>query len=108
MHRTGLSGLRSHLSNERRHLSYTHTCISMLGLGITINRFSVFMQEKEKLVADGSGPLLRSSEYARAGGDSAHRGAAGRGRGHGGVAVPAALTAATRAGPMGAARAVIG
>ena len=67
MHRTGLSDLRSHLSNERTHLSYIRTCISMLGFGITINRFSVFMQEKEKLVADGSGPLLRSSEYAGAG-----------------------------------------
>jgi putative membrane protein len=66
-HRTGLSDLRSHLSNERTHLSYLRTCISLIGFGITINRFSVFLQEKEKLVVDGSGPLMRSSEYAGGG-----------------------------------------
>jgi putative membrane protein len=66
-HRTGLADLRSHLANERTHLSYLRTCISLIGFGITINRFSIFMQEKENLVLDGDGPVMRGSEFAGAG-----------------------------------------
>lgn len=65
--RTGLSDLRSHLANERTHLAYLRTAISLIGFGITINRFSVFLQEKGKLAADQTGPVLRSAEYAGAG-----------------------------------------
>ena len=65
--RTGLSDLRSHLANERTHLAYLRTSISLIGFGITINRFSVFLQEKGKVAADQTGPMLRSSEYAGGG-----------------------------------------
>ena len=65
--RTGLSDLRSHLANERTHLAYLRTSISLIGFGITINRFSVFLQEKGKVAADQTGPMLRSSEHAGAG-----------------------------------------
>ncbi len=68
-HRTGLADLRSHLANERTHLAYLRTSISLIGFGITINRFSVFLQEKGKIAADQTGPIttLRSSEHAGAG-----------------------------------------
>lgn len=65
--RTGLSNLRSHLANERTHLAYLRTAISLIGFGITINRFSVFLQQGGKLAADQTGPILRSSEHAGGG-----------------------------------------
>jgi len=65
--RTSLADLRSNLANERTHLAYLRTAISLIGFGITINRFSVFLQEKGKLATDNSGPMMRSSEYAGAG-----------------------------------------
>lgn len=67
IHRTGLANLRSHLANERTHLAYLRTAISLIGFGITINRFSVFLQQGGKLATDQRGPLLRSSEYAGGG-----------------------------------------
>ena len=67
VHRTGLADLRSHLANERTHLAYLRTAISLVGFGITINRFSIFLQEKGKVATDQTGPLLRSSEHAGAG-----------------------------------------
>lgn len=65
--RTGLSDLRSHLANERTHLAYLRTAISLIGFGITINRFSVFLQENGKLAAHQTGPVLRSAENAGGG-----------------------------------------
>lgn len=65
--RTGLSDLRSHLANERTHLAYLRTSISLIGFGITINRFSLFLQEHGKLASDQTGPMLRSTEHAGAG-----------------------------------------
>jgi putative membrane protein len=67
IHRTGLSDLRSHLANERTHLAYLRTAISLIGFGITINRFSLFLQEHRKLAVGETGPMLRSSEHAGAG-----------------------------------------
>jgi putative membrane protein len=66
-HRTGLSDLRSHLANERTHLAYLRTAISLIGFGITINRFSIFMQESGRVIANGSTAPMRSSEFAGAG-----------------------------------------
>lgn len=65
--RTGLADLRSHLANERTHLAYLRTAVSLIGFGITINRFSIFLQEKGALDASTKEPLFRSSEYAGAG-----------------------------------------
>lgn len=67
MHRTGLSDLRSHLSNERTHLAYLRTVISLIGFGVTINRFSIYLQEQGRLARDQSGPMLRNTENAGAG-----------------------------------------
>lgn len=64
VHRTGLADLRSHLANERTHLAYLRTAVSLIGFGITINRFSIYLQDKGKLASDATGPLLRSSENA--------------------------------------------
>jgi len=67
MQRTGLADLRSHLANERTHLAYLRTAVSLIGFGVTINRFSVFLQEKGKVDASQTEPVLRSSEHAGAG-----------------------------------------
>ena len=63
-HRTGLADLRSHLANERTHLAYLRTAVSLIGFGITINRFSVFLQEKGKVAIGQTSRVLRSSENA--------------------------------------------
>lgn len=65
--RTGLADLRSHLANERTHLAYLRTAVSLIGFGITINRFSIFLQEKGAFGAGVKEPLLRSSAHAGAG-----------------------------------------
>jgi len=65
--RTGLADLRSHLANERTHLAYLRTCISLIGFGITINRFSIFLMEKGVLGASTREPVFRSTEHAGAG-----------------------------------------
>lgn len=65
--RTGLADLRSHLANERTHLAYLRTSISLIGFGITINRFSLFLQEKGRVELGETGPMLRSAEHAGAG-----------------------------------------
>jgi putative membrane protein len=49
--RTSLADLRSHLANERTHLAYMRTCVSLIGFGITLNRFAVFLQQNDKLQA---------------------------------------------------------
>lgn len=65
--RTGLADLRSHLANERTHVAYLRTAISLIGFGITINRFSVFLQEKGKVDIGQTAGTFRSSEYAGSG-----------------------------------------
>ena len=42
-YRTHVSNLRSHLANERTHLAYLRTTVSLIGFGITINRFSIYL-----------------------------------------------------------------
>ncbi|KGQ19438.1 hypothetical protein LF41_3091 [Lysobacter dokdonensis DS-58] len=60
--RTGLADLRSHLANERTHLAYLRTCVSLIGFGITLNRFSVFLQQSDKLQAGQSFGALRDTQ----------------------------------------------
>jgi putative membrane protein len=43
VYRTRVSNLRSHLANERTHLAYLRTTVSLVGFGITINRFSIYL-----------------------------------------------------------------
>lgn len=38
-----------HLANERTHLAYVRTAISLITLGITVNRFSIFLIEHDRL-----------------------------------------------------------
>ena len=59
--RTGLADLRSHLANERTHLAYLRTCVSLIGFGITLNRFSVFLQQGDKLQVGARFGALRDT-----------------------------------------------
>jgi putative membrane protein len=47
VYRTYVSNLRSHLANERTHLAYLRTAISLIGFGITINRFAQWLLQSE-------------------------------------------------------------
>jgi putative membrane protein len=38
-----------HLANERTHLAYVRTAISLVSLGITVNRFSLYLQQHDEL-----------------------------------------------------------
>ena len=40
-----------HLANERTHLAYIRTSVSLVSLGITVNRFSIYLREKEMIPA---------------------------------------------------------
>src|SRR5262249_37187491 len=39
----------SHLANERTHLAFMRTAISLMSFGVTINRFSLYLLEKDKI-----------------------------------------------------------
>lgn len=65
--RTGLADLRSHLANERTHLAYLRTCVSLVGFGITLNRFAVYLREHDKIGAITSRRLLHNTENVGAG-----------------------------------------
>jgi putative membrane protein len=39
--------LREHLANERTHLAYVRTAIALLGFGLSINRFALFLVESQ-------------------------------------------------------------
>lgn len=67
MRQTGLSDLRSNLSNESTHLSYLRMTISLVVFGITLNQFSQFLQDHNRLGIDATRRLLRNTEYAGAG-----------------------------------------
>jgi putative membrane protein len=41
--------IRDHLANERTYLAYLRTSLSLLSLGISINRFSLYLLEKNVL-----------------------------------------------------------
>jgi len=38
-----------HLANERTHLAYLRTAISLISLGITVNRFSLYLKQHDEL-----------------------------------------------------------
>ncbi|MCC8361537.1 DUF202 domain-containing protein [Lysobacter sp. A6] len=59
--RTGLADLRSHLANERTHLAYLRTCVSLIGFGITLNRFSEFLVQNDAMKVGAAGPMLRDT-----------------------------------------------
>ena len=65
--RTSLGTLRSHLANERTHLAYIRTCVSLIGFGITLNRFSEFLEQHKDLSAGAPRLLLRNTSDVGAG-----------------------------------------
>lgn len=45
--------LSDHLSNERTHLAYMRTAISLISLGIAVNRFSLYLKQHDEPVRPG-------------------------------------------------------
>lgn len=39
---------RTHMANERTHLAYLRTTVSLIGFGITINRFSTYLIQNDQ------------------------------------------------------------
>ncbi len=58
-----MSNLRSHLANERTHLAYLRTTVSLIGFGITINRFSIYLIQQGQ-APKGAGLMLRDTSNA--------------------------------------------
>ena len=53
------------LSNERTHLAYLRTAISLISLGITVNRFSLYLKQHDSLPSrPGRGDLLGGTASA--------------------------------------------
>lgn len=44
---------RTHLGNERTHLAYLRTTVSLIGFGITINRFSTYLIQNDQARSRG-------------------------------------------------------
>ncbi|MCS4280098.1 YidH family protein [Stenotrophomonas rhizophila] len=44
---------RTHLGNERTHLAYLRTTVSLIGFGITINRFSTYLIQNDQAPEGG-------------------------------------------------------
>lgn len=63
VYRTQVSNLRSHLANERTHLAYLRTTVSLVGFGITINRFSIYLIQ-QGTAPKGEHVLLRNTGNA--------------------------------------------
>ena len=55
---TLLAKVRTHLANERTHLAYLRTTVSMVGFGITINRFSLYLIQNDD-APDGTRLFLK-------------------------------------------------
>lgn len=45
---TDLARGRTHMANERTHLAYLRTTVSLIGFGITINRFSTYLIQNDQ------------------------------------------------------------
>jgi putative membrane protein len=55
--------IRDHLANERTYLAYVRTSLALLSLGITINRFALFLLERNAMpAASGAHATLVSAE----------------------------------------------
>jgi putative membrane protein len=56
--------IRDHLANERTYLAYLRTSLSLLSLGVSVNRFSLYLLERNKISAESaSGTTLVGAEY---------------------------------------------
>ena len=65
MRQSGLAELRANLSNESTHLAYLRMAISLVVFGISLNQFSQFLQDQNRMGLGGL--LLRNTEFAGAG-----------------------------------------
>ncbi|MEI4516493.1 MULTISPECIES: DUF202 domain-containing protein [unclassified Stenotrophomonas] len=54
---------RTHLGNERTHLAYLRTTVSLIGFGITINRFSTYLIQNDQ-APKGSRLMLHDASNA--------------------------------------------
>jgi putative membrane protein len=59
----GKSNVSEHLANERTYLAYVRTAIALVSFGITINRFSLFLLERQ-IIHNTQPTLLRNAENA--------------------------------------------
>lgn len=59
---SGSTAPREHLANERTHLAYVRTAVSLVSLGITVNRFSIYLREKDLLAPERPRRLLHDTE----------------------------------------------
>lgn len=60
--------LTEHLSNERTHVAYLRTAISLISVGIGVNRFSVYFRARDDLLlGHGNADLLRGTALAGGG-----------------------------------------
>lgn len=46
--------VRDHLANERTYLAYLRTALALISLGISVNRFSLYLLEQNKISATKS------------------------------------------------------
>jgi putative membrane protein len=58
-HRTGLSDERSHMANERTHLAYIRSALSLITLGISINRFAIFLVQSNRIADNDHSMFMR-------------------------------------------------
>lgn len=56
--RAAATHLPEHLSNERTYLAYLRTSVSLISFGITINRFSIYLMQSERLSPGASRRVL--------------------------------------------------
>jgi putative membrane protein len=54
--------LSEHLSNERTHLAYLRTSIAVMSFGITINRFSLYLLQSEKITTETPRRMMEDTE----------------------------------------------
>jgi putative membrane protein len=56
--------IRDHLANERTYLAYLRTSLALLSVGVSVNRFSLYLLEKNKISPDtASATTLVGAEY---------------------------------------------
>ena len=60
---TDLARGRTHMANERTHLAYLRTTVSLIGFGITINRFSTYLIQNDQ-APEGGRLLLHDASNA--------------------------------------------
>jgi putative membrane protein len=65
---TALATLRSHMANERTHLAYVRTAISLLGFGIVLNRFALYLIQSQHILAGTrEPPTLEEAKWVGSG-----------------------------------------